>query len=36
MNRVNMEPTLLRWVSERSGKPFQYLHRQFPKLQDWE
>ena len=36
MNRVAIEPTLLRWARERSGHGTEYLHERFPKLDAWE
>ena len=34
MNRV--EPALLRWACERSGRPEDYFRHRFPKLDAWE
>ena len=36
MNRVGIEPELLRWAIERSGRTTEYLQRRFPKLDAWE
>ena len=36
MNRVGVEPELLRWARERSGREHQYLQNRFPKLDEWE
>ena len=36
MNRVGVEPELLRWARERSGREADYLQRRFPKLEAWE
>ena len=36
MNRVGVEPGLLRWARERSGRETDYLRRRFPKLDAWE
>ena len=36
MNRVGVEPKLLRWARERSGREPGYLLKRFPKLDAWE
>ncbi len=36
MNRVGIEPELLRWAIKRSGRSPKYLQRRFPKLDAWE
>ena len=36
MNRVGVEPELLRWARDRSGRGSEYLHKRFPKLEAWE
>lgn len=36
MNRVGVEPKLLRWARERSGRGHHYLRKRFPKLDAWE
>ena len=36
MTRVQVEPALLRWACERSGRDFEALHKRFPKLEAWE
>ena len=36
MNRVGVEPGLLRWARERSGRESDYLHKRFPQLDAWE
>ena len=36
MNRVAVEPGLLRWASERSGISADSLRRRFPKFEAWE
>ena len=36
MNRVGVEPGLLRWARERSGRSAEYLQKRFPKLEAWE
>ena len=36
MNRVAVEPVLLRWASERSGLSADGLRRRFPKFKAWE
>ena len=36
MNRVPVEPELLRWARERAGYRADALAGRFPKLQDWE
>ncbi len=36
MNRVGVEPKLLRWARERSGRGHHYLQKRFPKLDAWE
>ena len=36
VNRVGVEPDLLRWARERSGREAGYLHKRFPKLDAWE
>ena len=36
MNRVGVQPELLRWARERSGREVEYLHNRFPKLEAWE
>lgn len=36
MNRVGIEPDLLRWARERSGKSTDDLRRRFPRLEEWE
>ncbi len=36
MNRVGVEPRLLRWARERSGRGHHYLQKRFPKLDAWE
>ena len=36
MNRVTVEPVLLRWASERSGLSADSLRRRFPKFETWE
>ena len=36
MNRVGVEPRLLRWARERSGRKADYLHKRFPQLDAWE
>ena len=36
MTRVQVEPELLRWACERSGRGLEALHERFPKLAAWE
>ncbi len=36
MNRVAVEPELLRWARERAGRSVESLLRRFPKLEAWE
>ena len=36
MNRVGIQPELLRWARERSGRKAGYLLKRFPKLDAWE
>lgn len=36
MNRVPVEPALLRWARERSGHSAESLAKRFPKLDEWE
>ena len=36
MNRVGVEPALLRWARERSGREPDYLCKRFPNLEAWE
>lgn len=36
MNRVPVEPALLRWARERSGHSVESLAKRFPKLEAWE
>ena len=36
MNRVGVEPELLRWAVERSGRRHHYLKKRFQKLDAWE
>ena len=36
MNRVGVEPRLLRWARKRSGRKADYLSKRFPKLEAWE
>ena len=36
MNRVGVQPELLRWARERSGRGADYLRKRFPKLDEWE
>ena len=36
MNRVGVEPELLRWARERSGREADYLQKRFPQLEAWE
>ena len=36
MNRVGVQPELLRWARERSGRKSDYLHKRFPQLEVWE
>lgn len=36
MNRVAVEPSLLRWARERSGRDAESLDKRFPKLEAWE
>ncbi len=36
MNRVNVQPALLRWARERSGRSVHDLQKRFPKLDSWE
>ena len=36
MNRVGVDPKLLRWASGRSGRGFDYLQKRFPELEAWE
>ena len=36
MNRVPVEPDLLRWARERAGYEAEALTGRFPKLEDWE
>ena len=36
MNGVGVEPGLLRWARERSGRETDYLRKRFPKLNAWE
>ncbi len=35
MNRVGIEPALLQWACERSGRGAEDLLRRFPKLESW-
>lgn len=36
MNRVSVQPALLKWARERSGRSVRDLQRRFPKLDSWE
>ena len=36
MNAAGVEPRLLRWARERSGRETDYLQKRFPKLKAWE
>ena len=36
MNRVGVQPELLRWARERSGRESEYFLKYFPKLGAWE
>ena len=36
MNRIGVEPRLLRWARERSGRKPDYLRKRFPQLDAWE
>ena len=36
MNRVGVEPELLRWARDRSGRGAEYLQKRFPRLEAWE
>ena len=36
MNRVGVQPELLRWARERSGREAGYLRKRFPQLDTWE
>ena len=36
MSRVGVQPDLLRWARERSGREAEYLRKRFPKLDAWE
>lgn len=36
MNRVNVQPSLLRWARERSGRSVSDLQKRFPKFDAWE
>ena len=36
MIRVDVEPTLLGWACQRSGRSLEYLHSRFPKLEAWQ
>lgn len=36
MSRVNVQPALLRWAGERSGRSALDLQKRFPKLEAWE
>ena len=36
MNRVGVEPEVLRWARERSGRGHHYLQKRFPELDAWE
>lgn len=36
MNRIGVEPGLLRWARERSGRKPDYLSKRFPQLDAWE
>jgi len=36
VNRVPVEPALLRWARERSGRDVESLGKRFPKLEAWE
>ena len=36
MNRVDVQPALLRWARERPGRSIHELRRRFPKLDVWE
>ena len=36
MNRIGIEPALLRWACERSGRDTEDLMKRFPKLEAWE
>ena len=36
MNRIRVNPTVLRWARERAGLGFDDLQGRFPKLADWE
>ena len=36
MNRVPVQPKLLRWARERAGHSTDALARRFPKLNEWE
>ena len=36
MNRVPVQPDLLRWARERAGYSVDMLAARFPKLEEWE
>ena len=36
MNRVEVQPEILRWARERSGREAGYLRKRFPNLEAWE
>ena len=36
MTRIDVEPTLLQWACQRSGRSLDYLHGRFPKLKAWQ
>ena len=36
MNRVGVEPALLHWACERSGRGIEDLRKRFPRLEAWE
>jgi hypothetical protein len=36
MSRVAVNPDLLRWARDRSGKDVDELRERFPKMDDWE
>ena len=36
MTRVDVNPKLLHWACDRSGRSWEYLYRRFPKLEQWE
>ncbi len=36
MNRVSIEPALLGWAKNRSGRSTEFFRQRFPKFDSWE